>query len=990
MILIKNLNHILKNYILLLLITCSFSIYSQKENDEQETNTFKGTISEKVKTKFNKPEIEIERSGLVSNVLNIINTSKENLNFTLDVLLPTDWNSIIDSEKIYSLPIQDTLYIPILLIPTTVKTGSSEIIVNTFLLDIYGEQIGDNSFNLKTKKKIKWDLEVKTGNKFYFKNDEFSKKFEYSIINRGNYKQDISVTHLIPKNDLIISDTTDIEKIIINDTSIYLDVGENADFSYNASAIQLNERNKRKISNTNYTPYKHRYFKKYDLIINSTEERNSSKVLYKKTAKVSFIKLPNEIEMQTFGYPSLPLTIDAYIQNILSDRPFMSINLRGLKQLSNDANLVYNTTLNFSQSYGNGNDRRDIPWYVGYFDDKKSIEIGQVFSNIIGIISSGDGIKSTYRLNEKNSLTGFFIKSKNNFQNLSNTSYGLTHNFYSSFFSLRTQYGRNENKTNQSTTDIVSLHPRVRIFKKTVFDFFISRSLTKKEGVSKKKEGFLYSLAITTSIAKKLKFNLNGRYTDPNFGSSTIERLNLSHRTNYQMSSYWSVFLNNNYQTTTSPANYNFSKFYRQELLFNRLAFSKRTFFGSIQNGLFYDVRNFAEREIHSRGISYQVSTFNIKNNFQSSYLLRAGYTQETLPIKTDNQFSIDFTTLIRYKIWNYTFKYNYGNFIVTNTQNTGGQFIVPQLFRASVQNQYTLKNRRFILETNTSYTYRNLSKNSSFGISPELFYFSKTNWRYSLQMSYFYNSTDYSDIITFGGQDNFNPNRSGKTQSSNLTIGMSIRKEIGIPIPYAKKKSSNIEFIVFKDVNGNGTKDKDEIPMNNVVINFGQKEIISSNIGVAKVNKIPFAKYPIKVLPLEDLKGWFPNISDSIYIGRDEKYFIPFVKGVKLYGDVIIDRQKIAITDESPIDMSRIKISATKDKVYSTLTDNEGHFEFYLPVGDYILTMDEGILSSNLRLSRNSIPIVLKNNQDGFYVSFYIIEKRRKVILRDFSKKKK
>jgi hypothetical protein len=32
----------------------------------------------------------------------------------------------------------------------------------------------------------------------------------------------------------------------------------------------------------------------------------------------------------------------------------------------------------------------------------------------------------------------------------------------------------------------------------------------------------------------------------------------------------------------------------------------------------------------------------------------------------------------------------------------------------------------------------------------------------------------------------------------------------------------------------------------------------------------------------------------------------------------------------------------------------------------------------------------VLKNNEDGYYISFYIIEKRRKVIIRDFSKKKK
>jgi hypothetical protein len=50
---------------------------------------------------------------------------------------------------------------------------------------------------------------------------------------------------------------------------------------------------------------------------------------------------------------------------------------------------------------------------------------------------------------------------------------------------------------------------------------------------------------------------------------------------------------------------------------------------------------------------------------------------------------------------------------------------------------------------------------------------------------------------------------------------------------------------------------------------------------------------------------------------------------------------------------------------------------------------MDEGILNSRLQITRNNIPLKLKSTQDGVYVSFYIIEKRRKVIFTDFTKKK-
>ena len=121
-----------------------------------------------------------------------------------------------------------------------------------------------------------------------------------------------------------------------------------------------------------------------------------------------------------------------------------------------------------------------------------------------------------------------------------------------------------------------------------------------------------------------------------------------------------------------------------------------------------------------------------------------------------------------------------------------------------------------------------------------------------------------------------------------------------------------------------------------------------------------------------------------------NKTHYFPFVRGVKIQGDVIVDLQKIAVAEDKMMDLSNIKITATKDITYNTLTDVNGHFEFYLPNGKYILNMDESILAGNLRLSRNNIPIVLKNTQESVYISFYILEKRRKVILRDFSKKKK
>ena len=155
-------------------------------------------------------------------------------------------------------------------------------------------------------------------------------------------------------------------------------------------------------------------------------------------------------------------------------------------------------------------------------------------------------------------------------------------------------------------------------------------------------------------------------------------------------------------------------------------------------------------------------------------------------------------------------------------------------------------------------------------------------------------------------------------------------------------------------------------------------------------IKNLNLNRYKLETIALEKLNGWFANVKDSIDIINDGITHIPFVRGIKVYGDVIVDRQKISVTDDKPLDLSRIKISAVKDdKIYNTLTDSKGRFEFYLPFGQYTITMDEGIVGDRFRITRNNLSVQLKNSQDGVYVSFYIVEKRRKVIFKDFTKKK-
>ena len=989
------MNTIFKHLVLLLKIMLFFSItlsYAQIVPKNTNKNPFKGSIYERIQTRFIKPTIEIEESGLVSNVLQIVNTSNDNLNFTVDVLIPTKWKSIIDKNKVYNLALKDTLVIPVLLVPSKLTEKAGQIIINTFVVDIDGQQIGDNSFLLKTKKKIDWELRLDDNNTYYFKNGETKKKFQYSITNTGNYKQAFAIDYKIPRKNLYLSDTTLLEKKLLkNYHSITLSQKETASFSYYVHPILQNKRNQKRISNQDYTPYNNELYKKYDFVVKTREDRSSNNAYKRKSKKVSFIQLPNAEQMEAYSFPNLPLIVDAYIQDVLGENPFMAINLRGLKKLNNDAQLVYNTNLNFSGNYFNKDLLNDLPWYVGYYDNRKSIELGQIGSGMIGIGTYRRGVRVSYTLDSENRFSGFFSNSNNNTVNsINNRSYGVTYDYGTSFFKLQTQVGRNENNILGRFNNIISVRPSFRFFKKYAMSFRLVQSTSTTQGVSDKITGYLYQTSFNANFSEYLNTNFNASYIAPEFNNSGSSTINANHNTSYRYNWKYSVNLSNNLQRTKRNLFSGNSNNYANTSLNNRLNISTSTSYGNTSRGLYYDYRRFLGVEVVSRGISYNISKANYSKNLISAFNFRTGYSKQLLDIETENEFSFNFTTLVRYKVWNFNLMYTLGNYSVNPFQRNDGFNTNPQSIRTTVQNQYSFKNRRLVLETNANYTYRNIASNNSFGITPTLFYFSKTNWRYSLLLNYSYNSSDYRFLNDDNSDDYFAFNN-GKTESSNFRIGIGLRKEFGIRLPFAKPTTTDALFVAFKDANGNGIKDSGEIVLNNVVIELGTKEVITKPNGTALIKHASRKKMKLEVLALEEELGWFPETRDSIIIGEERIYYLPFYKGVNLYGDVILDRQKIAITDEKPFDLSRIRIVASKNnKTYTTLTDNSGHFEFCLPPGNYTLTMDEGILSTNLRLPKNNIPIVLSNNQDGTYMSFYILEKRRKVIIRDFSKKKR
>jgi hypothetical protein len=968
---------------------------SQNNTTSKNLDTIPFLRYGEVSTKFSKPTEELKKGQIISNVLKIINHADIPLNFSVDAIFPGGWKRIGSKNQIHTAKPKDTVFVPIIILPTKLVIGNTEIIVNTFIISEDGQQIGNNFFTLTTTKKVAWSIDINNNTNFYFKNDENNKDFNFSINNNGNYNQDIFVSYTIPRKDLILTDTL-LKPLIEPNKTFTLLPGEQKEIKHKIIASSLNKRNENRISINNYLPLTNTQRIARTLIVNTSEPKIRKTDLQRKT-KINFIKLPNEIEANSFGYPNLPLIVDLTAQNILDNRSFLSLNLQGFKQLNPEASLVYFTQLNYSNSFFTNNVFKNAPWYIGYFDDKKSIEIGQVNGDLIGASSSGKGIKLGYQFNEKHSAGGFYVNSNGFFSSENSIiSYGGWYKFkYNENIRLRASAGRSSNNFTERVNNSIILQPSVNFLNSHSISFIsgFNNLQFKVNDISQSTNGYLIGTNYSSiAFKKKLRSNINVRYNDKYFSNGSSERINISQRFNYQLSKDWIAIATNNYQKS-NIFNRNTDTFlYTQENFFSNVSFSKKTLKGSYQPGVFFEYRNFPTNSFVLRGLNFRYSLYNFEKNLLSSIFTRAGYAKPKDIIDSEEYFSLEMSGLFRYQTWSLTGRYNLGTFSSISSQQNQNNFSTPQSLRLSIQNQYLFPSKQFVLESNIIYSYNNIFKNHSLGIFPQLFYFSDSGWRFGLSANYMFTSSDFSSVYdtTDIGQ-NQNQASIGPTVNSNLNLNFSLRKEFGVPIPFTNKTAASAKFASFLDINGNNIKDKDEVSIQNVVVKLNKHEVITNFDGEASIKNVQQGKYKLEILPLEELNGWFSNTKDSIFINEDGINYIPFVRGIKVYGDIIIDRQKIAVTDDKKLDLSRIKISAIKgDKIYNTLTNKNGRFEFYLPFGSYTITMDEVILNDRFRVTRNNLPIKLRNDQDGVYVSFYIIEKRRKVIFKDFTKKKK
>ena len=944
-------------------------------------------------------EVEFNEIALMTNVLKVKNNNGKNYTFTISLNIPNGWRSLLNEEKEYVLKPNDSVFIPVRVLTTNKKArGGTKYSIAAYVNTNEGKQMAYSRFTAGRPKITNWQMHVLPRPRIYFLNGESNSTFQLNVSNEGDEEQDVIVNMQKQGTDLVVKDS--VGKILKkNYFELKLPAYTDTTMSFNVQVFDK-IRNLKRIDIWNYNPSAKEKERRYGIFLRASEVRLDQSGGGMKSKKVDFVKLANSIDFVKLnntsvvgnGSNTIPLTVFANVNNLLGQQPIANIVFQGNSQVGKSSTLnyqfqtgflFYKYSNEFLTNRLNGNIVLNVKrGYVGFITGGAN-GMGQGNSAMKTFIG-GYQINSNHAIGASIGRQRFFGQSSFNFLGL---------NYAGSFSIVRLNLlaGVTQNPTGKLGYNFRS-NVSLLLSKQTTLGLFGNYQFipfTSTQSYLLTNYGFNFNTAFKR-YSGFISFNyISNQLVTPlsttNVNTSYIVNMNNSYHLkkgySFQLNTFYTTINSPSFLPTPSTSNMVFG---------NVLSFNPKPKKRPIQisPAVYVNYSRFFNDTLLSGGGQFNFSKSNFENNFFAGGTVRMGYNKLLSDPQFGSIFNLQSNIFMRYRVWNIIGMYNYGplgNYetatILKSTINA-----YPQTIRLSVGHQYQFKNLHFVLENNPTYMYLNSLKRHSFSLFSQLFYFTDNNFRVSVNatinftsgLSYIY---DYSPSGT-----QFLPVETNQTRITDKSVlfGVTLKKNFAIPIPkrFRNKKFCDANFVVFLDVNGNGKMEESEVPVENIVLRMGEYEVITDEKGRAGFVNTSFAKYHVQVIPLIDMGSWFPNIDDSVDVCGPDLMYIPFTKGTQVYGTVELDHETYSGEIFDKLDVSRFKIYLidSAGRTFSSITDNKGNFNFYVPHAKYTLKFDEKALGTGFYLPENDISLDLRHGIESYYHHFLIIQKKRKV----------
>lgn len=213
-----------------------------------------------------------------------------------------------------------------------------------------------------------------------------------------------------------------------------------------------------------------------------------------------------------------------------------------------------------------------------------------------------------------------------------------------------------------------------------------------------------------------------------------------------------------------------------------------------------------------------------------------------------------------------------------------------------------------------------------------------------------------------------------------NLEAG--IRYQFKRGQPFSGKKSRLIAKVYY-DHNGNNRYDKSDAPAKNYLIDIDQKAFVTSKKGEVGYTFLPYGKYTIR--PMNDGPWLFDN--QEIVVSRAKtEVNVALRQSGTLRGSISYLTVENSIQIVPRNEGFRFTISDVNGKIRQTVvTDADGYFVTFLPVGEYTVSLDKRTLVEHTECREPVRNIIMEAGKINELEPFVMEVKTRKVNVKKF-----
>jgi len=938
-----------------------------------------------IRVRFLKGDIEMPVNDFAVNVLQLINTTEKSQTIKLFLSLPAGWEIMGNLKDDYLIDSNDSLYIPVRLMPRGSVQGGMTYTANAFI-SLNNLTIASAVWNISVRKESNWNVNL-SSNKVYFTNESDSCSFELRINNTGNSEEELQV-HAVTEKGIYFKGSRG---------ELLTEVRKNVKLKIKQDTFLLFRVVKDDILPKPYEYQSSEQINRLRINVKSQNPVTATKGDW--SGRVSFISLDDKRKVEDSFLPSFPLTFEWDSYNVLNRNTYGSLNLYGSKVFSNSASMTYYYQSNFVQNEIDWNSYLGNYFYLGYFSSLYNVELGDISAGRSGSLLVGKGAKGSVKYKE-HQLGGLYIQKPTILDEVSFMGYGAFYN-YSKAKLNGSVYAESSNddlwgiKTDFATANVgykINNYHAVNVGGGYSMENFANQAV---ESTSGYKGMFSYQ-----GTVKQINIHLNALHHSPSYaprrginqGSAIASYpLNSTMRIRGGVSGYES-----------RPTIVRFDGLIIDSIFNGRKnAFAQLLLTQGDQSYVFQPEYIIYESNLLTSNTAGLGVEFRSRKNKDLSVYTTAFVGQDAYPTHRDVNpiFLANARLSLRYKGLNANVRYYYGpnylneKYVYLNTLEN------PQRLFGMLYYDYWFAKNSMRFNTNMNYNYTTIQGRQQMVIRPELFYYSNNRFEFSVYGSYImYANAEYEREPTeISGVPISKISTLVPAQSmGRMEFGFGVKFNINVPAGITRNYKTQI--IVFRDANGNGVQDSNEEGYGDMLIRLSRTdesfveddqmmnpsviyELITNEKGVAEYRHVPKGNYKIESMPLISSSGWYGNRELYRMIDGNQVIYLPLSKGARLSGGVIVERD--VHSDNKVLALGAIRVTAMNQltgEMNSTLTDEFGNYSMHLPNGDYVVSINEGAVGSRFQFLENNIPVSVKSSGESLSVGFLLVEKGRKI----------